>query len=103
MALLTAGQFRATYGATRHRVGDEDPPFDFWPYVDGIPATDFDGHDCTDGIVQVIYRMEPSAYENVLIRSEDRNVFMVIVLDRDAGTVHGHRLLDLNREYGLDG
>jgi hypothetical protein len=101
MAVLTAAQFQQTFGATRHRVDAEEPPFDFWPYFDGIPATDFEGHDCSDGVVEVTYRMEPSAYEHVLIRSENRNIFMVIVLDRAAGTVLGHRLLDLNREYGL--
>jgi len=40
-------------------------------------------------------------FDHVLVNSEDRNVFMVVVLDREAGKVHGHRLLDLNREYGL--
>jgi hypothetical protein len=38
----------------------------------------------------------------VLINTEDRNIFMVLVLDQEAGAVHGHRLLDLNREYGLN-
>lgn len=102
MPLLTAEQFRSTFGATRHRIGDDEPPFDFWPYVDGIPAADFEGHNCSGGNVEVAYRMEPGGYEHVLIRSENRNVFMVIVLDRDARTVYGHHLLDLNREYGLD-
>jgi hypothetical protein len=45
--------------------------------------------------------MSPGPYEHVLISSEDRNVFMAIVLDREAGAVRGHRLLDLDREYGL--
>jgi hypothetical protein len=102
MPLLTAEQFRATVGETRHRIGDEAPPFDFWPYFETIPASDFAGHDCSAGSVEYAWRMSPSPFEHVLINAEDRNVFMVIVLDREAGTVYGHRLLDLNREYSLD-
>jgi hypothetical protein len=102
MALLTAEQFRATFGESRHRVGDEGPPFDFWPYIEAIPASDFDGHDCSAGIVESAYRMSPGPYEHVLVKSEDRNVFLVIVLDHTTGVVYGHRLLDLNCEYGLN-
>jgi hypothetical protein len=42
-----------------------------------------------------------SRFEHVLINSEDRNVFMVIVLELEASRVLGHHLLDLNRLYGL--
>ena len=46
--------------------------------------------------------MSPGPYEHVLVNSEDRNVFMVLLLDREAGLVYGHRLFDLNCEYGLE-
>jgi hypothetical protein len=45
--------------------------------------------------------MSPQPYEHVLINLEYGNIFMVLVLDREAGVVLCHRLLDLNREYGL--
>jgi hypothetical protein len=101
MPLLTAEQYLATFGESRQRVGDETPPFDFWPYFDAIPPADFEGHDCSEGVVENAWRILPGPYEHVLVNSEHRNVFMVIVLDREAGGVYGHRLLDLNREYGL--
>jgi hypothetical protein len=44
MPLLTAEQFRTTFGATRHRIGDDEPPFDFWPYGNGIPPVDLAAH-----------------------------------------------------------
>jgi hypothetical protein len=102
MLRLTDEQFRATFDETRRRVGNEAPPFDFWPYFDAIPAVDFEGHDCSAGVVENAWRMSPGSYDHVLVSSEDRNVFMVLVLDRVAGVVYGHMLLDLNREYGLD-
>ncbi|WP_165228334.1 hypothetical protein [Aquisphaera insulae] len=102
MAKLTKEQFLATFGESRHRVDGEGPPFDFWPYFDAIPIADFEGHDCSAGIVDNVWRMSPGPYEHVLVNSEDRNVFMVLVLDGELRVVHGHRLMDLNREYGLD-
>jgi hypothetical protein len=102
MLRLTDEQFRATFDETRHGVGDEAPPFDFWPYFDAIPAVDFEGHDCSAGVVENAWRMSRGPYEHVLVNSEDRNVFMVLVLDREAGVVYGHRLLDLNHQYGLE-
>jgi hypothetical protein len=46
--------------------------------------------------------MSPGGFEQVLVNSEDRNDFMALVLNCESGTVYGHRLLDLNREYGLE-
>ncbi len=44
--------------------------------------------------------MSPGTFERVLVNSEDLTVFVVLVLDREAGVVSGHRLLDLDDEYG---
>jgi hypothetical protein len=103
MAILTQEQFAETFGEKAERLtSDEPPPFDFWPYFDTIPTQDFRGHDCSAGRVEYVYRMRPTCFEHVLVKSEHRNIFMVLVLDREAGEVYGHRLLDLNREYRLD-
>ena len=93
MPLLTREGFLGTFGETRKRAGNEDePPFNYWPYFDAIPAEDFDGHDCSAGIVRYAWRMSPGPYEHVLVCSEDPNVFMVLVLDVENRTVYGHRL-----------
>jgi hypothetical protein len=103
MGLLSREEYLATFGETRTRVSpDEAPPFDFWTYFDAIPVSDFESRDCSAGTVQHVWREGSGRYEHVLINSEDRNVYMVLVLDRLARTVYGHRLLDLNREYGLN-
>ena len=103
MARLSKEDFLPTFGKSPTRVRrGESPPFDFWPYVDGIPVADFEGHDCSAGAVDYVWRESSGTFEHVLINTEDRNVFMVIVLDRRKRCVHGHHLLDLNREYGLD-
>ncbi len=98
MPLLTAEQYLTTFAESRPPVGlDEPPPFDSWAYFEAIPAEDFLGHDCSAGVVENAWRMSPGGFEHVLVNSENRNVYMVLVLDRESGVVYGHRLLDLNR------
>jgi hypothetical protein len=102
MPLLSEAEFLATFNAPMRQAGpDDEPPFDFWEYVEAIPARDFEGRDCSEGSVRTVYRDASGRYEHVLIDSDDREVFMVVVLDRESKTVLGHRLLDLPRLYGL--
>ena len=82
---------------------DAEAPFPFWDYSDAIPAVDFEGHDCSEGAVTYVWEDPNRKYQHVLINSEDNNVFMVLVLDLPSRSVLGHRLLDLNQEYGLEG
>jgi len=103
MARLSEAEFLATFAAPMQRVGDDGgPAVDFWPYVERIPAADFEGHDCSKGSVRYVWRDATGRYEHVLIDSDDRDVFMVVVLDRLAPVVIGHRLLDLGAMYGLE-
>jgi hypothetical protein len=83
------------------RVSDDaEPLFDFWPYAERIPIEDFKGFDCSAGQVDYAFRHPNGRYEHVLINSDKRNVFMVLVLDREALWVVGHHLLRLNELYG---
>lgn len=102
MKLLTATEFHETFTAPMARVPlDAAPPFDFWPYFEAIPESDFEGHDCSEGKVENAWTDAPGNFQHVLVSSSTPNVFMVIVLQLHSGVVHGHRLLDLNHEYGL--
>src|SRR4051812_16765969 len=101
MPRLSEPQFLATARAAMARAMGEAPPFDFWPYFDAIPDDDFEGFDCSAGEVTYVYRSPDERFEHVLVNSTDRDVFMVVVLDRTARTVVGHRLLDLPVLYGL--
>jgi hypothetical protein len=99
---LTDADFQATFAPPMQRLeADEQPPFDFWEYFDAIPAGDFGAYDCSDGDVDYVYRDASGRFEHVLVNSDDRDVFMVVVLDRALERVHGHYLLDLPAKYGL--
>ncbi|MFC4149551.1 hypothetical protein ACFO0M_25165 [Micromonospora mangrovi] len=100
--LLTEDEYKATMGPDPVRVGtDQEPPFDFWPYVDSVPEDDLDGHDFSEGRVPYVWQMPDGVHQHVLVECETPNVFLVLVLDLRAGSVLGHHLLDLNRLYGL--
>ncbi|MEU5722498.1 hypothetical protein [Micromonospora sp. NPDC047738] len=102
MRLLTADEFKATYGTPPAPVDvDERPPFDFWPYFDAIPHDHFAGHDFSREEVTNVWQMPDGIHLHVLIASEAPNVFMVLVLNLRTASVLGHHLLDLNKLYGL--
>lgn len=48
-----------------------------------------------------MYRSQFGHYDHVLVPVGRFNTFLVVVVDRSHGCVYGHRLLDLNAEYGL--
>jgi len=99
---LSYDEYRSTFDEKMNRLGtDAAPAFDFWPYVEAIPPSVYGGFDCSAGNVDYVYENSRKTFSHVLINSNDRNVFMVIVLDLESGTVHGHRLLNLNELYGL--
>jgi hypothetical protein len=100
---LSESEYSNTFQSPMRRVpAEEGPPFDFWPYVDLIPQADYEGHDCSAGKVRWVYQHPTGRYEHVLISSENKDIFMVLVLDRKNGVVLGHRLLNLLTEYGLE-
>ena len=99
---LSDTDFEATFAPPMQQLGPEaQPPFDFWGYFDEIPEEDFGGYDCSAGDVSYVYRAASGHFEHVLVDSDDRDVFMVLVLDLNEGTVFGHYLLDLPTKYGL--
>lgn len=86
-----------------HRVENESPPFDFWPYFELIQESHFEGLCFSEGSVNHVWRTADGRFEHVLVNCrEDKDVYVVLILDNREDTVFGHTLLDLNVEYGID-
>lgn len=103
MRRLSKGEYDQTMSVPMQRIGTEDtPPFDFWDYFESIPQQDFQGFDCSAGEVDNAYNEATGRYQHILINSDEKNVFMVLILDLNAANVYGHMLLDLNEAYGLN-
>lgn len=104
MNRLSEAEFLATMAELMKRMpSTAQPPLVFWDYFDAIPTEDFEGHDCSEGSLDNVWQDPSESFQHVLVNSKDKNVFMVIVLDVANSRVLGHRLLNLNREYGLPG
>jgi hypothetical protein len=100
---LSDGEFKATFGSPMRRLSlDQSPSFDLWRYFERIPVQDFEGNDRSAGSITHVWESPDRRFQHVLVNSEDKNVFMVIVLDVLASNVAGHHLLNVNREYGLN-
>ena len=57
------------------------PPFNFWPYFDSLPRSEWQGHDFSEGRVSDAYLMSGGRWEHVLVACQDKNVKLVLVLD----------------------
>jgi len=100
---LSEEEFFATMEEPMRRLSQgAEIPFDFWNYFEAIPLADFAGVDCSAGVVTYVWEHPDGNFQHVLVDSEQKNVFMVLVLDLTSRSVLGHRLLNIGREYGID-
>jgi hypothetical protein len=99
---LTEGEFKATMTPKMHNVTKTATDvLDIWPYVNAVPASDLEGHSIDDDFVDVVFRSDDNRFDHVLVMTKTKNVYLAVVVDLARGSIYGHRLLDLNREYGL--
>jgi hypothetical protein len=76
---------------------------DIWPYVAAIASeVRLPILVLEKGLVEFVYRSGDGNFDHVLLPTEKSNKFIVIVVDRSRAAVAGHRVLDLNHEYGLE-
>ena len=101
MTLLSESQFKATFSEPMSPADlSIQPSVDFWPYADSIPESDFQGHQL-QGSVKNSWIDSSKRFQHVLLDTEDKNTFMVVILDLKTNEISGHHLLDLNTEYGI--
>jgi hypothetical protein len=99
---LTEGEFKATMTPKMQNVTETATDvLDIWPYVVSVPAADLEGHSVYDRFVEAVYRSDNDRFDHVLVMTMTKNVFLTVVVDLARDSIYGHRLLDLNREYGL--
>ena len=100
MKRLTDEEFNATIAQPMVRISTTEAPFDFWPYVTALPVTELDSYDFSEAQVSCAYRHPAGTWLHVQVTSNDKNVFLILVLNVDTKEVLGHRLMNLNAQYG---
>lgn len=98
---LDAAAFAACFEEPMVDVTDEgsEADVDIWPYVDALDPAKFGVEQFDD--VDRVYQDARGRYDQILIATDRPDIFLVVVVDVRKNAVHGHRLLDLNVEYGL--
>ena len=104
MSALTNLEFQATFREPMSDVtaapGDV---IDIWPYVTGVATEEgFSTHVLREKSVEYVARSSDGIFNQVALPTEKKNKYLVIVVDRTRREVHGHHILDLNREYRLE-
>jgi len=104
MTALSKDEYLATFVEPMRSLGAEESykPVQIGEYVAGC-IREFNPPVTRDQLqIQHIYLNGDKSFYHVLINYGPQNCFLVIVVDCNREAVHGHYLLDLNTEYGLD-
>ena len=100
--LLDKQAFLETFKAPMRDVTQEATDvIDIWPYVQSVPAQDLENHQIYEQYVEVVYRCRDGLFDHVLVMTRTKNIYVCVVIDLENDQIHGHYLLDLNREYGV--
>jgi hypothetical protein len=79
-----------------------EPIVNIWPYVEELTTKNIDlGYVYEQELVESVYGNAANTCHHVLLPTNERNVFVIIIVDVKAAQIKGHFYLDLNSEYGL--
>lgn len=101
--LLTNEAFHATIVDPMKAPAEcEEGACDIWQYVEAIPESDFGEYCIGDNDVETVRRTGDQKFDHVLIPTNTKNVYLVIVVVLSNNRVLGHHVLNLNEKYGLE-
>ena len=100
---LTEEEFKSTFTDKMVDVTETaEPIVDIWPYVQELTKDKIvDQYIFDNGLVEKVYRNQTGTFDQVLLPTSDKNIFIVILVDLVVENIKGHYKLDLNKEYGL--
>jgi hypothetical protein len=78
-----------------------DEGIDIWPYIRTVATTvNIPSIVLQNEWVEYVYRCGDDAFDHILISTDEKNVFLAVIVNRNEQMVYGHHLLDLNEKYG---
>ena len=100
---LSEIEFKNTFGSKMTDVTKTaEPVVDIWDYVEKLVNQNIvDEHVLENNLVDKVYRNDTSTFDQVLLPTDNKNAFIILVVDIVNETLFGHFKLDLNKEYGL--
>jgi hypothetical protein len=74
----------------------------FGPYVEKLRNDKIvPDHVFTNELIESVYKNDDGSFHHVLLPTDDKNVFIVLIIDVNGQRTKGHFKLDLNQQYGL--
>ena len=55
-----------------------------------------------NGLIEAVYMNDDNTYQHILLFTEKKNCYAVIIVDVIHRDIFGHYILDLNEEYDID-
>lgn len=102
---LTEIEFKKTFGngMTDITESEIDEPIDIWNYVKKLTENQIVNRIVYEKeLVEKVYRNDLKTFDHILLPTEKQNVFLTIVVDLEKKIIFGHKILDLNKEYGIE-
>src|SRR5262245_31745456 len=102
LSLLTDDEFKSTFGDKMIDVTKTAAPLvDIWPYVKRLAKAKIIHEEVFNrNLVEFVYRSVDKSFDHILLPTENRNVFVVVIVDLLLQNVKGHYRLDLEEQYG---
>lgn len=100
---LTEIEFKATFTDKMIDVTETaELVVDIWPYVEQLTADKVvNKYTFDNALIEKVYRNQTNTFDQVLLPTPDKNIFIIILIDLVNEKIKGHYRLDLNTEYGL--
>ena len=102
---LTEIEFKNSFGNGMTDITEMeiDEPIDIWSYVKELTENQtLHLIVYKKELVEKVYRNDLNTFDHILLPTEKQNVFLTIVVDLKKKRIFGHKILNLNKEYGIE-
>jgi hypothetical protein len=98
---LTEIELKNTFGNKMTDVTQTAMPVvDIWNYVKELAKENLvDNYVYENNLIEVVYRNDSSTFDHILLPTENKNIFITIVVDLIEKNILGHTKLDLDQMY----
>jgi len=102
---LTEKEFKSTFSEKMNNVTNcAEAIVDIWDYVKLLDKSKYylSNYVIEKELVELVYRNSANTYDQILIPTTKKNIYLIIIVNIKSENIFGHYLLDLNKEYGIN-
>lgn len=101
---LSETQYLRTMGSKMNDVTESaEPLVNIWDYAERLLEEKLLSKQGFSGkYVEAVYENDENTFQHILLFANQKNTYVVIIVDMICKSIIGHYLLDLNEKYGLN-